>query len=539
MPAVLLTACPPPDNLRPLLVPSSPSLVFGPDVQVSPDDVEAVALDPSRPARRTDALEAALQRAREGLDAAQRRGESIYGLTTGFGPLVDHSATTDSSTADSSTTDSPTSSSQQADGLLNHLSTGSGSWCAPPVVRAMIAARLQALAQGHSAVHLSVFDALLDLLRLPLTPAVPEIGSLGASGDLTPLAHVARVLTGEGHVLTDDGSTQPAADALRAAGRDPVSLDRRDALALVNGTAFMTGLAALGLSRAERLVERAERLTGWAYRVLGCSLEALDDRLHEARGHAGQRESAAVIRSEATRHGPAEREDRPLQEVYSLRTAPQILGAGRDQLRTVRQTVTTELNGVTDNPVVVPSAPDSPESDTADILHGGNFQGQQVAFAADALNAVLTQVGVLAERQIALLLTPDRTGAPPLLAWTPGPTSGLAGAQLTATSLVAELRHDAQMSATASLPTNGGNQDVVSMGAMAARRAYEQTDRVASILAVVGLALAQLTHLRSAGRAEGPAPEPPRWMPAVNPIIDDRPLRGEIADLARRWMSPA
>jgi histidine ammonia-lyase/tyrosine ammonia-lyase len=363
-------------------------------------------------------------------------------------------------------------------------------------------------------------------------PAVPEIGSLGASGDLTPLAHVARVCTGEGLVLGDDAEPTPAGPALDRAGLDPVALDARDALALVNGTSFMTAAAALALARGRRLLGRAEALTGWAYRVLGCSLEALDPRLHEVRGHAGQSESAAAIHEEATRHGPAEREERPLQEVYSLRCAPQILGAARDQLAYVRSVVETELNGVTDNPVTLPDAPAA--------LHGGNFQGQQVAFAADALNEALTQVGVLVERQIDVLLSPDEnSGAPPLLAWDPGPTSGLAGAQLTATALVAELRQHAQMAGTSSIPTNDDNQDVVSMGALAARTAYEQTERLAPILAVMGLSLAQLTHLQDAGRAEGTAPPPPPWMPSVEPVVEDRSLRAEIEQIAGRWLAPS
>jgi histidine ammonia-lyase/tyrosine ammonia-lyase len=186
------------------------------------------------------------------------------------------------------------------------------------------------------------------------------------------------------------------------------------------------------------------------------------------------------------------------------------------------------LNGVTDNPVIDPEAPAA--------LHGGNFQGQQIAFAADALNEALTQIGVLAERQLDVLLTPDQNGgAPPLLAWSPGPTSGLAGAQLTATALVAELRQNAQMAGTSSIPTNGDNQDVVSMGALAARAAHEQTEHLAPILAIVGIALAQLTHLRAEGRAEGPAPSPPNWMPEIEPIVEDRPLRPEIDSLAMRW----
>lgn len=495
-------------------------LSFGPDVRLSCTDVETVAVDRSTVVHRTDAASEALRSACDALDALRDDDVPIYGVTTGFGPLVDYaSADPDGSS--------------HAEGLLAHLATGSGRWASPPVVRATIAARLQSLAQGHSALDPTVFDALAGLLDAPWVPAVPEIGSLGASGDLTPLAHVARVLTGSGRVVHPDGSVGPADSALDAIHQTPLALSGRDALALVNGTAFMTAYAALAVARAERLVHRAEQLTGWAYRLLGCPLQALDARLHNARGHTGQVDSARAIRDAATRDGTAASDARPLQEVYSLRCAPQILGAVRDQLDYVRRITVSELNGVNDNPVIV-------SDDTGPAaLHGGNFQGQQIAFAADALNAALTQVGVLAERQVDVLLTPSQNGgAPPLLAWRPGETSGLAGAQLTATALVAEMRHATTPSATASIPTNQDNQDVVSMGALAARAAYGQTDPLASILAVLGMALAQLTHLREAGRAEGASPpSPPDWMPPVEAIVEDRALHDEIDALATRWLA--
>jgi len=499
-------------------MPSPDPFVFslGPDTTLSSETLERTAHANALRVRPTDAATDALRRARSALETIRESGATVYGLTTGFGPL--HEYTSDEAGA-----------LDHGDGLLAHLATGSGDVLAPPLVRAMMAARLQSLAQGHSAVRPAPFEALAALLEADVVPAVPEIGSLGASGDLTPLAHVARVCTGDGQVL-DGGTPVAAGPVLDAAGIEPVSLDARDALALVNGTAFMTAAAALALARGRRLVERAEALTGWAYRVLGCSLEALDPRLHEARGHDGQADSADAIRREAARHGPAERSERPLQEVYSLRCAPQILGAARDQLAYARDVVETELNGVTDNPITDPAAPAA--------LHGGNFQGQQVAFAADALNEALTQVGVLVERQIDVLLSPDQNEATPLLAWDPGPTSGLAGAQLTATALVAELRQHAQMAGTSSIPTNDDNQDVVSMGALAARTAYEQTERLAPILAVTGLALSQLTHLQETDRADGPAPAPPPWMPSVDPVVEDRPLRAEIDALATRWLAP-
>jgi histidine ammonia-lyase/tyrosine ammonia-lyase len=495
---------------------SAPSVALGPDIQLTCEAVDRAACRPS-PVSLTSAAQNALRRSRNALDEVRARGDEVYGLTTGFGPLLDHPAAPEASA--------------QSDQLFAHLSTGSGDWAAPDVARAMILARLQSLAQGHSGLRRSTAQALQRLFNDAPPPALPEIGSLGASGDLTPLAHAARAYAGDGAFLTADGPPADAATIFTDAPLSPVSFDARDALAFVNGTAFMTGTAALTLARGQRLLERAEALTGWTYGLLGCSREALAPALHDARGHDGQAESAAAIQAEADRIGSPS-PDRPLQEVYSLRCAPQVLGAAREQLSYARGLVETELNGVNDNPVIDPDGPE--------VFHGGNFQGQQVAFAADALNEALTQVGVLAERQIDVLLSPDQNGgAPPLLAWTPGPTSGLAGAQLTATALVAELRQHAQMAGTSSIPTNNDNQDVVSMGALAARTAHEQTERLAPILAVLGLSLAQLTHLRAADRADGPAPAPPDWMPSMAPIKEDRPLRSEIETLASRWRLPS
>ena len=316
-------------------------------------------------------------------------------------------------------------------------------------------------------------------------------------------------------------------------------MEGRDALALTNGTSFLTAYAALAAARAERLISRAESLTGWAYRLLGCRAAALDPRLHSARGHEGQIRSAQAIAQEAGANGDWEDARRPLQEIYSLRCAPQILGACRENLAFARRLIETEMNGVNDNPLCAPVYSDSCSDRDEAMLHGGNFHGQQVAFAADALNSALTQTALLVERQIEAILNPDiNGGAPLLLAWQPGATSGMAGAQITATAIAAEMRTHNQAYATSTMPTNGGNQDIVSMGTLAARMALQQTERLAPILAIAGMSLAQLNYLRERGRAPGNFLPLPAWMPSFSGFEQDRPLQADIARIASVWGRP-
>lgn len=470
--------------------------------------IERFATDPSARVELSDESLLAMRRARHVLESARARGEQIYGMTTGFGPHVRYAASECAS--------------EHGAGLIAHLGAGWGPAAPDEVVLATMLVRAQAVAQGMSGIAEPAAEALVALLNARVSPVVPEIGSVGASGDLIPLSHVARVLMGEGEVRVD-GVREPAHLALARCGLKPLRLSGRDALAIVNGTGFMTAYAALACARAQRLIETAELITGWIYRVLGCRAQALDARLHAARGHDGQAASAAAILEEASRDGEWEDRSRPLQEVYSLRCAAQFLGACRDQVAHARVLIERETAGVSDNPVVWT------EPDHEAVLHGGNFQGQQIAFACDVLNSAMVQVAVLAERQLDVLVNPELNGgAPLLLAWQPGATSGMAGAQITATALVAEMRHHGGPAATSSIPTNGRNQDVVSMGTLASRAAYGQAPRLSAVLAILAMGADQLTFLRRRGRAVGRVVERPAALPTFEPFEQDRTLHADI-----------
>lgn len=472
-------------------------------------DLPQLSLELSKPARD------ALNRSAESLQRILTTGRPVYGWTTGFGPHVGSGGGRRPE--------------EHAQNLLEHLAAGAGTDAPRRIVRASILLRCLTLARAHSGVRPTVFDACAALLAQPEYPCVPETGSLGASGDLVPLAHIARILSGKGMMRTAEDARLPAAEYLRAHPRAACDLNPREALALVNGTSFSTARAALALERGRHLLMTAERLAGRIYAVLGCPAEALDAALHAAKGHAGQSSSAAAVRAEIAsapkRLRDAAKNERPLQEIYSLRCVPQILGAARDQFEYALRTVETEMNGVDDNPLIF--------ADEDRLVHGGNFFAQHVAFAADAANAALTQTGLLLERQLDDLTNPHvNGGAALLLAPRPGATSGLAGLQLTITAVAAEMRSHARSHANGTIPTNGGNQDIVPMAAEAARVCYEQTQRLAYVLAGVHMAVEQLAALRGGGRGNEDDD-----LPAFAPLTsEDRALRDDLERIARDFL---
>lgn len=443
--------------------------------------------------------EAAVERSYKALQRIVSEGKPVYGITTGFGPLVRFQAAEND---------------EQGLQLIQHLGAGFGASVEQEVVRAAMLLRIQTLAQGHSGIAPVALTNYCSLLERDEFPYVPSIGSLGASGDLIPLAHIARMLQ------TTHG----------------IPLSGRDALALVNGTSFSTAFAALALVRMERLISLHEEIIGWIMRLLQCRRNSVDARLHEAKRHSGQIASARNIAREASKYKGEEDNTRPLQEMYSVRCAPQILGAVRDVMRSAREIIQQEMSACDDNPYIHVA-----DEASAEAIHGGNFMTQHIAFAADMLNNACTQAGNLAERQIYALTSPEASGAPLLLAYRPGKTSGMAGVQLTATALVAEMRSHAQCYASSTLPTNAGNQDIVPMGFQAARELYAQTERYAGILAAEILCCAQLSFLIEEGLANGQVSPPPESIESALqdfvPLREDRAMAGELARIANFILS--
>lgn len=484
------------------------------------ESLEALAAAPALSVEFAPSARARIAASAARLSRLATEGVGIYGVTTGFGPLVAHAAHPDGR--------------RQGAALLAHLGAGAGPAAPVHVVRATVLLRIAALARGQSGVTPRALEAYARLLAAEGAPAVPEVGSLGASGDLIPLAQIARRLCGEGDWLRSGGRA-PAGAVLAELGLAPPELSARDALAFVNGVSFSAARTALCLARTARLLARAEQCSGLLYRVLGARPEALDARLHDARGYVGNVASAAAIRESAGRYSPGAR---PFQEIYSIRCAPQILGACRDQLAAARAMLESGLGGADDNPLIIEG-----EGGAVQALHGGNFYGQHIAFAADALNAILAQIALLAERQLDALLNPAQTGATPMLARAPGGESGLAGLQLTATALAAEARSRALFHSLQSIPTNGGNQDIVPMAALAARAAYEQTERAAGTLGALAIAILQLDDLQAAGRA-GRAPgarcidAAAEALPEFVPLAGDRALDQDLVRFTQALLEP-
>ncbi|GAA0362476.1 aromatic amino acid ammonia-lyase [Actinoallomurus spadix] len=441
--------------------------------------------------------------------ASLRDERPVYGSTTGFGPLV--------------VFDGRESAAEQCENVLQHLTVGQGPDLPPEVARAAVLARLWSLSRGVSGVSDTVVHALRRMLQAPFAPAVPTLGSVGASGDLVPLAHVVQALRGVGHAYVD-GVRMPADEALARAGLDPLRLDGRDALGLVNGTSVTSALAGLATASLQRSQHVAVGLVALLADLLGAAPAFLAPPLLAAFGHPEVVTVGAELSSWLAGIDPSP--DRPLQEPYSIRCTPQLLGAARSAIAWSSEVITRDLNGVSDNPLFFP------EEDL--VAHGGNFFGQPAAFASDLLSIVATQIGNLAERQVDLLVDPHRNGGrPPMLSTSPGRQHAIQGMQVLATSTVVAMRRCCTPAAMQSVPTNLHNQDIVPFGTQGALTAFEQARSLRLLHGCLGVALRQAIHTGSRRpTARRCADLAAALADQIAPIEQDRPLDEDIRTAA-------
>ncbi len=396
----------------------------------------------------------------------------VYGVNTGFGKL----ASTRISEADLATLQC---------NLIRSHSVGVGAPLQPPVLRLMLALKAASLARGHSGVRPLVIDTLLAVHNAGLVPCVQSQGSVGASGDLAPLAHMTLALMGEGEFLVD-GAAQPAAEVLRRHGIAPLQLQAKEGLALINGTQVSTALALHALFSFEPVLESALVIGALTVDAARGSDGPFDPRIHALRGQPGQIDVArcyrALLEGSAIRASHLKGDDR-VQDPYCLRCQPQVVGACLDQLRHAAAVLLREANAVTDNPLVF--------AEDEALVSGGNFHAEPVALAADAMACAIAEVGAIAERRIAMLIDSSVSRLPPFLTADAGLNSGFMIAHVTAASLASENKSLAHPASVDSLPTSANQEDHVSMATFAARRLQPMIDNVAHILAIEWLAAAQ------------------------------------------------
>ena len=438
---------------------------------------QPLALDPS--------WRAATQSSVDALAARLAGGEALYGVNTGFGKLA-------------STRIAPEKLAQLQLNLIRSHAAGTGGFLPASVVRLVLALKANSLARGASAVRPEVVEALLALLAHDVLPAIPAKGSVGASGDLAPLAHLALVLIGEGEAFHKDRVVD-GTQALALANVAPLALGPKEGLALLNGTQVSTALALAGLFAAQDLLKTALVASALSLDAARGSDTPFDPRIHALRGQPGQMRTAAVLR--ALIAGSAIRDshrdgDTRVQDPYSLRCQPQVAGACLDLLEAAATILLREANAVTDNPLVTAEG---------EVLSGGNFHAEPVAFAADMIALALAELGAISERRIALLTDPAlNSGLPPFLVADSGINSGFMIAQVTAAALVAENRALATPRSTDSLPTSANQEDHVSMATAAALRLAEMGTHLATILGIEIMAACQGLEFHRPLRSSAP-----------------------------------
>ncbi|MEP9347926.1 histidine ammonia-lyase [Xanthobacter sp. KR7-225] len=445
------------------------------------------------------------------VEAIVAAGAPVYGINTGFGKL----ASVRIAAADLARL--------QRNIVLSHAA-GVGEAMPAAVVRLMLALKLASLAQGASGVRPQTLSFMGELVARDLMPVVPAQGSVGASGDLAPLAHMAAAMIGAGEFLVA-GTRVPATAALAQAGLAPLELGPKEGLALLNGTQFSTACALAGLFAAETAL-RAALVTGALSTDAARGSDApFDARIHQLRRHRGQVETAQALRTLMA--GSAIRAshlvgDERVQDPYCLRCQPQVMGAALDVLRQAAGTLEIEANGVSDNPLIF--------AETCEALSGGNFHAEPVAFAADMIALAVCEIGALAERRIAMLVDPALSGLPAFLTPSPGLNSGFMIPQVTAAALVSENKQRAYPASVDSIPTSANQEDHVSMAAHGARRLAPMAENLTAVVAIELLAAAQGCDFH-AGLASSPRLEKVRALlrAKVPPLGEDRYFHPDIA----------
>lgn len=452
----------------------------------------SVSLDPSAPE--------SIERSRETVARIVSRHETVYGVNTGFGLL----ANTRISDEDLSKL--------QTNLVLSHAA-GLGNYFEDNIVRLIMVLKINSLARGYSGVGMHVLEALLTCVNKELFPCIPEKGSVGASGDLAPLAHMTAALLGEG-CFRVKGEVRQATEVLKENYLEPLALGPKEGLALLNGTQVSTALALNALFRTEELFNSALIIGAMSVDAAKGTDAAFDERIHSVRGHSGQIECAGIYRNllKGSEIRLSHKDCNRVQDPYSLRCQPQVMGACLDQMRNVAKTLKIEANAVSDNPLVF--------SDTGEILSGGNFHAEPVAFAADNLALCIAEIGSLSERRIALLIDRNLSELPSFLVENGGLNSGFMIPQVTAAALASENKSLAHPASVDSLPTSANQEDHVSMATFAARRLNDMAVNTAGILAVEYLCAAQGIDYRKPLRTSPPLELAMRELRKVVPFYD-------------------
>ncbi len=494
---------------------------------LTPDLVEQVATNPSIRVRLAPRAKAACKKSRKAIDTIVNSGKVVYGVNTGFGDLAKVKI-------------SKTDLRELQENLIRSHAAGVGKPYSDQVVRGTLLLRANTLSKGASGVGPELVEALLALLNSGVIPVIPEHGSLGASGDLAPLAHLALVLMGEGEA-TFQGKRMPGGKALKKAGLKPHVLSAKEGLALTNGTPVMTSLGCLTVERARRLLLTAAASGALSHEALRGSDTPFREELATLRGHPGHIDAAAVLRSMVS--GSQIREDHreceKVQDPYSMRCYPQVLGAAIDAIRWIHQVLSIECNAATDNPLVV----------EGEALSGGNFHGAPLGYALDMLSIVLTDLGSISERRTFRLLTDFLSDLPPFLTKQGGLHSGMMIPQYTQASLVAEAKLRSHPASVDSIPSSADQEDHVSMATHSARKAGAVLGICESIVAIELMTAAQgleflkplkpgnaLRKVYNAIRKRVPPLEEDRQMSTDMEAITELVADGSLAKLVNRWV---